>query len=344
MNDNKENICIVYSHTKIGDLIWQLPYIEAISNYHNRKITLIVRERTQAKEILFDLSYIDKVEYIEFRKGLYYWVDVFFLWKFYLTNKFTHVYLLDKISRPAIAAKFCKIKNIIGPGIGNQKKWITNKNCLKNEHLKLNYSEQSQIFLKKNNIPIINLIPKIDIKIQRIKNIYPEIFFKHEKKIAFGVDSTELNKIWPEEYFAELAYLLHQKGIADFFYLVCGKNNNKIAEKIISISKQNYFFNCSHLNLMGIIKVMKDSKLFIGNNSGPPNLSSAIGIKSFALISNSSVKELKYSNIIPITPENYDERFDVGVKKIGDNFVKSREEMKKLTVNRVIEVLEKNLK
>ena len=89
---------------------------------------------------------------------------------------------------------------------------------------------------------------------------------------------------------------------------------------------------------------MKDSKLFIGNNSGPPNLSSAIGIKSFALISNSSVKELKYSNIIPITPENYDERFDVGVKKIGDNFVKSREEMKKLTVNRVIEVLEKNLK
>ena len=33
--------------------------------------------------------------------------------------------MLDKVNKPAIAAKFSKIKNIIGPGLGNQKKWIT---------------------------------------------------------------------------------------------------------------------------------------------------------------------------------------------------------------------------
>ena len=49
-----EKICVIYSHHKLGDLIWQLPYIKAISEHHNRVIDLVVREKTQAKEILKD--------------------------------------------------------------------------------------------------------------------------------------------------------------------------------------------------------------------------------------------------------------------------------------------------
>ena len=47
-----EKICVVYSHHKLGDLIWQLPYIKDISENHNKVIDLVVREKTQAKEIL----------------------------------------------------------------------------------------------------------------------------------------------------------------------------------------------------------------------------------------------------------------------------------------------------
>ena len=32
--------CIVYTHHKLGDLIWQLPYIKAISEHHNDKVDL----------------------------------------------------------------------------------------------------------------------------------------------------------------------------------------------------------------------------------------------------------------------------------------------------------------
>ena len=45
-------ICIVYTHHKLGDLIWQLPYIKAISDHHKENIDLVVREKTQAKNIL----------------------------------------------------------------------------------------------------------------------------------------------------------------------------------------------------------------------------------------------------------------------------------------------------
>ena len=34
----QEKICIVYTHHKLGDLIWQLPSIKAISEHHNQKI------------------------------------------------------------------------------------------------------------------------------------------------------------------------------------------------------------------------------------------------------------------------------------------------------------------
>jgi len=33
-----KKICIVYTHHKLGDLIWQLPYFKAISDHHNQKV------------------------------------------------------------------------------------------------------------------------------------------------------------------------------------------------------------------------------------------------------------------------------------------------------------------
>ena len=52
--------------------------------------------------------------------------------------------MLDKVNKPGIAAKITGIKHIIGPGFGNQKKWVTNKKILDPNDYKLSYSEQSQ--------------------------------------------------------------------------------------------------------------------------------------------------------------------------------------------------------
>ena len=159
-----EKICIVYSHHKLGDLIWQLPYIKSISEHHNKKIDLVVREKTQAKEILKDLNYINTIHYNNFRKKIFYWIDVFKLKKIFFTEDYTHVYILDKINKPAVAAKLANIKNIIGPGIKRQKKWLTNKNFLDDKDWLLSYSEQSQKLLKLNNIEIKDIYPHIEVK------------------------------------------------------------------------------------------------------------------------------------------------------------------------------------
>jgi heptosyltransferase-2 len=327
-----EKICVVYSHHKLGDLIWQLPYIKAISEHHNKVIDLVVREKTQAKEILKDLNYINTIHYNNFRKKIFYWIDVFKLKKIFFTENYTHVYILDKINKPAVAAKLVGIKNIIGPGIKRQKKWLTNKNFLDDKDWLLSYSEQSQKLLKLNNIKIKDIYPHIEVKPSSLDE-FKKNFSYSGKKIAFGVDSFEDYKIWYEYNFFDLANTFYDKKVFDYVYLICGKDKQYIAKDIIAKSNKNYFINCSDLKLIDIISVIKDSDFFVGNNSGPLNLAAALNVKSFGLFANTAISQLKFSKVIPLVPENY----------VDNKFIKDRKEMKKLTPDKVFLDITKHL-
>ena len=327
-----KKICIVYTHHKLGDLIWQLPYIKAISEHHNDKVDLIVRKKTQAQNILKDLNHVNKIYYNEFRKGLAYWIDVFKLKKIFNSEKYDYVYILDKVNKPAIAAKLAGIKNIIGPGFKNQKKWITTKNYLNEEDWKLNYSEQSQKLLKINSITLNNKFPNLEVNIERFKENNDDLLVDG-KKIAFGVDSFEDFKMWYEEDFIKLADLLYEKKLFDYIYLICGPDKSHIAKKIKNDSKREYFIDCSNKDLQGVILAIKNSDFYVGNNSGPLNLSAALGIKTFGLIATDPVSELKYSKIKPITPEDY----------VDNIWIRDRSGMKKLKPNEVFEHIINNL-
>jgi len=318
-----KNICIVYTHHKLGDLIWQLPYIKAISDHHNQKIDLVVREKTQAKNILKDIKHINSINYNNFRKGIFYWIDVLRLIKIFLLNKYTHVYILDKVNKPAIAAKLSGVKNIIGPGIGNQKKWLTVEKFLTSEDWNLSYSEQSQKLLSIHSIKLDSIYPEIEINTERFEKDHADLLIKG-KKISFGIDSFEDYKIWFEEYFIELADKLYEKKIFDYIYLICGPDKSYLADNIIKNSKRSYFINCSKKDLGGIILALKNSNFLVGNNSGPLNLAAALNVRSFGLIANDPVDELKFSKIDIITPQNYD-----------NIRCREREGMRKLSVERV---------
>ena len=326
-------IAVVYSHHKLGDLIWQLPYLKSISKNFSLPITLITRPKTQAKDILKDNHYIQKVFYCEFRKKLWYFVEIFNLYRFFKKEKFSHIFILDKISRPAIAAKLADIKNIIGPGIKNQKKWLTNKNFLTNEdYQNLDYSDQSKKMLEINNYKVFETIPSLTIKKETLINIEPKIDTGAKDIVTFGVDSFELFKMWFEENFAELANKLIEANLANKIYLIASQKNQNVVKKIINLSNKNNFLDCSSLNLLQVIKVIKYSNYFVGNNSGPLNLASALGVKAFGLIANDRVSELKNSNIIPILPKNYKNEIN-----------RDRDGMKELDVELVFNQIKHNI-
>ena len=139
--------------------------------------------------------------------------------------------------------------------------------------------------------------------------------------------------MWYEEDFIKLADLLHKKKLFDYIYLICGPDKSNIAKKIIHESNKGYFIDCSNKNLDGLILAIKNSNFYIGNNSGPLNLAAALDIKTFGLIANDPVSELKYSKINPITPQNY----------VDNIWTRNREGMKNLKPNEVFEYVLNNL-
>ena len=328
-----KNICIVYTHHKLGDLIWQLPYIKAISEHYNQSVDLILREKTQAKKILKNEKYINNINYNNFRKGIFYWIDVYKLVQIYNQNKYTHVYILDKVNKPAIAAKISGVKNIIGPGIGNQKKYLTTDIILNDNDWNLNYSEQSKKLLKLHKINLNNPYPQLNFDTNEFNQKNSDLFFEG-KKIALGIDSFEDYKMWYEEDFVKLTELLYKKNLFDYVYLICGPDKSYMAKKIIEISQKNYFIDCSKKDLTGVIIAIKNSQFFIGNNSGPLNLSAALGVKSFGLIANDAISELKYSKIQFITPKNYKD----------NTWIRDRKNMKTLKPDEVFNFLENKIK
>ena len=328
-----KNICIVYTHHKLGDLIWQLPYIKAISEHYNQSVDLILREKTQAKKILKNEKYINNINYNNFRKGIFYWIDVYKLVQIYNQNKYTHVYILDKVNKPAIAAKISGVKNIIGPGIGNQKKYLTTDIILNDDDWNLNYSEQSKKLLKLHKINLNNPYPQLNFDTNEFNQKNSDLFFEG-KKIALGIDSFEDYKMWYEEDFVKLTELLYKKNLFDYVYLICGPDKSYMAKKIIEISQKNYFIDCSKKDLTGVIIAIKNSQFFIGNNSGPLNLSAALGVKSFGLIANDAISELEYSKIQFITPKNYKD----------NTWIRDRKNMKTLKPDEVFNFLENKIK
>ena len=199
---------------------------------------------------------------------------------------------------------------------------------LNNEDWKLNYSEQSKKLLKLHNIKLNNPFPQLNFNSKKFNEEHSDLL--HEgKKIAFGVDSFEDYKMWYEEDFVKLADLLHEKNLFDYVYLICGPDKSHVAKRIIETSQKNYFIDCSNKDLTGVIAAIKNSSFFVGNNSGPLNLAAALGVKSFGIIVNDAISELKYSKIEFITPKNYKD----------NTWIRDRKNMKTLSPEEVFNVL-----
>ena len=87
------------------------------------------------------------------------------------------------------------------------------------------------------------------------------------------------------------------------------------------------------IDLKGVILAIKNSDFYSGNNSGPLNLSAALGINTFGLIATDPVSELKYSKIKPIVPDGY----------VDNVWIRNRSGMKKLKPQKVFDEIIKSI-
>ncbi len=294
-----QNIFVVYPSGKLGDFIWHVPFIRHISKISSKRIILITRESTSAKAILSDEDFIKDIYYVPFKKGLTNYIkEILSMCKLFKKFNAKEVWILDKISRPAIAAKVANVKIINGFGVTNQSLWITNKNQLTKKDLKIHYIERSKKFFYQMNSPISYKFININVDEESVKILKMKLKYNNEKIITYGIDSSEMWRSWPKKYFIELILEISKTNNYKHI-LIASPKNAHIADEIINEIKNINIFNYSHLNIKNIMPILKLSDIYIGNDSGMLNLSAAIGTKSIGIFS--ATKSFNYSNnIIPV--------------------------------------------
>jgi len=233
-----KKICIVYTHHKLGDLIWQLPYIKAISQHHGEKIDLVLREKTQAKNILKDLKYLNYIFYNNFRKGFGYWVDVIKLTKIFIKSNYDFVYILDKVNKPAIAAKLAGIKKVYCYPLFKKKELHLVEAAKKFTCKSLNLSDcQTE-----------TLIQISEKKIEKTKKLFDENKFN----IVIGAGSSGPDTRWGKKNFIKLINQLNNKDNF-YFYIQAGPDQKDISREIINnVNKKN----CMDLSDLSVREIL----------------------------------------------------------------------------------------
>ena len=338
------DICVIYSSPKLGDIILQLPFLKAISDKYNKKLIVCINKHISIKEILEEQDYIECVIENAFRKGRFFFHDVLKLSNNLKKKRITKVFIFEKTKGPAIAAKLSGVQEIYGFGIGSQKYLVDRSIGLEKNDLRYNYSHQSEKFLNK-----LNIITKYDQTFLNLKSNTTDSFFLKYRKfpkpwVCFAVDSTEVNRIWPQKNFAELADKIIGANLAKTIFVINHENHKNYFQEIIKNSfYKNNFINCKMLNRYQIIHLINVSTFFVGIDSGPSCVAGALGKKTFCIIGPTDATLPRFVSMKKIISDIYDQKREIGIKRCGDNFLQTDSEVRTISVQKVFDTIVKYL-
>lgn len=119
---------VIQAKPGIGDTLWHLPFVRAIAAAApGGKLTFLAPPSSLARELLVAEPAIAEVLYFahggnELTRGL----NLIRLARLLRRRSFQRIYILDRTTRPAVAARLASIPERIGIGLGSQCNWITN--------------------------------------------------------------------------------------------------------------------------------------------------------------------------------------------------------------------------
>ena len=162
--------------------------------------------------------------------------------------------------------------------------------------------------------------------------------------VCFAVDSTEVNRIWPQENFSSLADKLIDKHFAKTIFIINYENHKNYFQEIINNSRHpSNLINCKSLNRFEIINLIDICEYFVGIDSGPSCVAGALGKPTFCIIGPTDKTLPRFQSMKKIISDNYDKKREVGLKRCGDNFVQDDSEVKTISVLKVFDTIVKNL-
>jgi heptosyltransferase-2 len=285
----------------IGDVIWHLPFIRAIAGVApGGRVTFLAPPSSHAEELLAAEPAVAETLYFEhggseLRRGL----NLIRLAALLRRHRFRSIWILDRTTRPALAAKLAGIPERIGLGLGAQRFFITNPG-IDRSHFHDHPIDWLRALMTAMQVPLPSTEP--DLRLSEITLAAVSDTFRSFARpwIALGIGASHPDKDWPDHHWAEFVSLLrgHVPGTV---FLVGGPANVARAESFIAGSAGGAAINACDLSLTEAAALLRRADLFVGPSSGPLNLAAAVGTDAFGLFGSTPI--LAYSRFIhPIEP------------------------------------------
>ena len=151
-----------------------------------------------------------------------------------------------------------------------------------------------------------NFSRKIDTRNMEIK----KIFDNHKSIVLFGYN--EIARYFLEKEISKICavdekLINNLNEIGDFFFLIlCGPNEKKIEDDILSKLKKSNYLTLSNKKIYDLVPYLCASDMYVGNDSFGSHIISQSGKKSIVFLLDSPKAYTDYSkNYFRIIPEGY---------------------------------------
>ncbi len=313
-------ILTIQNRMGIGDMVIFLPYIEAISKKFNAPVSILVKENSKAIQFLGDNKNIDEIIILDrgnkkknnrhdgFRGSLNLANDL-------RKRNFDKVFIFNSSFRFNLISRIAGIKKIYQYPLFRKK----------NQHI-INTAEE---FLKKEIQVNVKSNPQILVNKEDISEAKSKYKIQNSQlNILLGIGGSGETKRIPSKIFIEFMELVSKSNDCRFF-LATGKNEEeqKILSEILITKFKDKCIALDSLSLKEILPIIKNCKIAICNDSSFSHLSSALGIETIVLMSDTPLLYGSYSpKMHPIIPdgEEHVTHDTMGKNRINSNKIFSK--------------------
>ncbi len=275
----------------IGDMIWHLPHIRALTRHAGGPVTLVAKPRSRADEIFSGEDTVCEVIWLDRRpdgtRGFH--DGLAGLWRLIGTlraGRFDAAVLLHNSMSLALAACAAGIPVRQGYGIGAQR-WLLNRGpyLAKAEWRQHRPLQRATQFLRSAGIAMdpaeqrLEIAPaaRLAVRRRRLNGVQRPL-------VALGIGSSEPAKQWGAQHFAALSHALFEAGWP-ILAVVGGPKEAELCRQIRATlgDAASRVVPALGWHMLEVAALLAESSFYVGNDTGMMNLAAAVGTRTYAL-------------------------------------------------------------
>jgi heptosyltransferase-2 len=308
----------------IGDMIWHLPHIRALSATIGGPITLITKPRSVADQLLTaetavrDILWLDRNP--EGRRGTH--DGLVGLLRFAASlraRRFTAIVILHHSATIAAAALLAGIPMRFGYGIGAQRLMLNQGPVLPRAIMRQHQFKRATAWLRAAGIAMRDAEPQLVVGATARQGAMARLAGVARPFVAIGIGASEPSRQWGASRFADLLRGLRELGWTSLV-LLGGQAETAMANEITRLAGAEGITVATGWRLDVVAALLAEAAFYVGNNTGVMNMAAAVGIPTYALFGTTPVFDHS-RHIIPIASPADPGAGDDGMSRITPDAV-----------------------